>query len=134
MLSSNFTLYYMFSINIGFCFVVSSREHVNSHIISDLPFMKSKIKHTTHQSSFSLWIPLTFWSSLYYSMQKAHAVVCNEGGKVFLEKASPEAKLMVNGDPVTSRVELDNNDRYCEQRQLYLRMLLLNWHHMIHNL
>ncbi|XP_041460234.1 kinesin-like protein KIF28P isoform X3 [Lytechinus variegatus] len=45
------------------------------------------------------------------SIQKEHAVITNEGGKVFIEKVSPMAKLLVNGDPITSKLELDHNDR-----------------------
>ncbi|PIK46734.1 putative kinesin-like protein KIF28P [Apostichopus japonicus] len=45
------------------------------------------------------------------SIQKEHAAFCNEDGKVFVEKSSPEAKLLVNGEPVISKVELDHNDR-----------------------
>lgn len=47
-----------------------------------------------------------------YSIQKEHAVITNEGGKAFIEKVSPMAKLLVNGDPITSKMELDHNDRY----------------------
>lgn len=45
------------------------------------------------------------------SIQKEHAIVYNEGGKVFVEKGCTEAKILVNGDPIISKVELDNNDR-----------------------
>ncbi|XP_071509131.1 kinesin-like protein KIF28 [Diadema antillarum] len=45
------------------------------------------------------------------SIQKQHAVITNDGGKVFIDKVSPEAKLLVNGDPITTRQELDHNDR-----------------------
>ena len=45
------------------------------------------------------------------SIQKEHAVVVNENGKVFLEKASSDAKLLVNGDTVIGKIELDHNDR-----------------------
>ncbi|XP_011668890.1 kinesin-like protein KIF28P isoform X2 [Strongylocentrotus purpuratus] len=45
------------------------------------------------------------------SIQKEHAVITNEGGKAFIEKVSPMAKLLVNGDPITSKMELDHNDR-----------------------
>ena len=94
---------------------------IKSHVVVPSPnlilyyfrfiFLFWNIFRRTCEQSHYLWFSLTSWSSLYYSMQKTHAVVCNEGGKVFIEKASPEAKLMVNGDPVTSKLELDNNDR-----------------------
>ncbi|XP_072173412.1 kinesin-like protein KIF28 [Diadema setosum] len=45
------------------------------------------------------------------NIQKQHAVITNDGGKVFIDKVSPEAKLLVNGDPITTRQELDHNDR-----------------------
>lgn len=45
------------------------------------------------------------------SIQKEHAKITNEGNKVFIEKSSPEAKLLVNGEPITSKQELDHNDR-----------------------
>ncbi|XP_071490003.1 kinesin-like protein KIF28P [Diadema antillarum] len=45
------------------------------------------------------------------SIQKQHAVITNDGGKVFIDKVSPEAKLLVNGDPILTRQELDHNDR-----------------------
>ncbi|XP_072032274.1 LOW QUALITY PROTEIN: kinesin-like protein KIF28P [Amphiura filiformis] len=45
------------------------------------------------------------------SIQKEHAIVTNDGGKVFIEKACAEAKLLVNGDSVMNKQELDHNDR-----------------------
>ncbi|XP_038058147.1 kinesin-like protein KIF28P [Patiria miniata] len=45
------------------------------------------------------------------SIQKEHGIVLNDNGKVFLEKASSDAKILINGDPLVGKMELDHNDR-----------------------
>ena len=52
-----------------------------------------------------------FYFLIYISIQKEHAIIYNEGGKVFVEKGCTEAKLLVNGDPIIEKTELDNDDR-----------------------
>ncbi|XP_077993433.1 kinesin-like protein KIF28 [Glandiceps talaboti] len=45
------------------------------------------------------------------SVQKAHATVTTEGDNYFIERAALDAKLLVNGEPVTAKEKLEHNDR-----------------------
>ncbi|XP_078581839.1 kinesin-like protein KIF28 isoform X1 [Branchiostoma floridae x Branchiostoma japonicum] len=47
------------------------------------------------------------------NIQPHHAALIVEGGKVYLDRCqtSPDAKIMVNGQPLTEKEELDHNDR-----------------------
>lgn len=47
-----------------------------------------------------------------YSIQENHAIIhVQEEGPIIIEKGSPEARILLNGDPVTSQSVLNHNDR-----------------------
>ncbi|CAH1773103.1 unnamed protein product [Owenia fusiformis] len=45
------------------------------------------------------------------SIQEQHAVIFNEGGKFAIERGNSSGRLLRNGEPVSSKTELCNNDR-----------------------
>ncbi|KFM80374.1 Kinesin-like protein KLP6, partial [Stegodyphus mimosarum] len=46
------------------------------------------------------------------SIQENHAIIhVHDEGQIIIEKGSPEARILLNGDPVTSQSVLNHNDR-----------------------
>ncbi|XP_006815172.1 kinesin-like protein KIF28 [Saccoglossus kowalevskii] len=45
------------------------------------------------------------------SIQKEHALITSQGDNFFIERAASDAKLLVNGEPVTAKEELEHHDR-----------------------
>lgn len=45
------------------------------------------------------------------SIQQEHAIICKEGGKFSIDRCSGTARLLLNGEPVSNKQELDSHDR-----------------------
>lgn len=56
-----------------------------------------------------LWNFSSFVSN--FSIQEDHAKFVIEGGKIYLEKTSANGRMLLNGEPITQRTQLQHNDR-----------------------
>ncbi|XP_070536744.1 kinesin-like protein KIF28 isoform X2 [Ptychodera flava] len=45
------------------------------------------------------------------NIQKSHAIITTEGENYFIERSALDAKLLVNGEPVSGKEKLDHHDR-----------------------